>query len=161
MDERDLNFDTVRRRSHTKFRVIDTMGPTTKQTTTKNNSGNNHDSDTRQKFLEKALLEGRVEAKREFELQRTNIFDTLSDSYKRMFGQIVFAKWKTKFLPALILSPYHVPPGVVRTMWMDKYEKVRCLVVGVRYCNIYLISTLYTSVVMFLTLYRNYCRHYS
>lgn len=95
------------------------MGPTTKKKSTDKN-----DDSAKAKKLEKALREGRADAKQEFELQRTEIYDTLSASYKRMFGQIIFAKWKKVYLPALVLSPYSVPPGPVRTMWMEKFEKV-------------------------------------
>jgi hypothetical protein len=77
------------------------------------------------KKLEKTLEDGRADAKKEFEEERMKVFDTLSESYKKMFGQIVFAKWRKESLPALILSPYNVPPGTVRNMWMDKFEKVR------------------------------------
>ena len=96
-----------------------TMVPTTKKKSTDKN-----DDSAIAKKLEKALREGRADAKQEFELQRTEIYDTLSASYKRMFGQIIFAKWKKVYLPALVLSPYSVPPGPVRTMWMEKFEKV-------------------------------------
>ena len=98
------------------------MGPTTK----KKRADTNTDSDAKAKKLEKALREGRADAKMEFESQRSDIYNALSPSYKQMFGQIVFAKWKKIYLPALILSPYSVPPGPVRTMWMDKFEKVTC-----------------------------------
>jgi hypothetical protein len=124
--------------------VPGTMGPTTKPTTTtttttatsstKKIKDKGHDNEARQKLLEKALIEGRAEAKHEFDLQRTSIYETLSNSYQQMFGQIVFAKWKSKYLPALILSPYQVPPGGVRNMWMEKYEKVKIVVVWI---NIY------------------------
>lgn len=81
------------------------------------------------KKLEKALEEGRAEAKREFEEERARVLDSLSESYRNMIGQIVFAKWKKESLPALILSPFSVPPGPVRTLWMNKFEKVRLPVV--------------------------------
>ena len=93
------------------------MGPITKKTSTDSNID-------RKKKLEKALREGRADAKHEFEQQRDEVFQTLSASYQQMFGQIIFAKWKKGYLPALVLSPYSVPPGPVRTMWMEKFEKV-------------------------------------
>lgn len=93
------------------------MGPITKKKSTDSNVD-------RKKKLEKALREGRADAKHEFELQRDEVFQTLSTSYQQMFGQIIFAKWKKSYLPALVLSPYSAPPGPVRTMWMDKFEKV-------------------------------------
>ena len=95
------------------------MGPT--PITKKKSTDSNVD---RKKKLEKALREGRADAKHEFEQQRDEVFQTLSASYQQMFGQIIFAKWKKGYLPALVLSPYSVPPGPVRTMWMDKFEKV-------------------------------------
>jgi hypothetical protein len=90
------------------------MGPSAKMN---NNSGNVQRSD-------KLLKDGREEAKMEFMELRTGVLEALSDSYKRKFGEIVFAKWKKEFLPALILSPFSVPPGPVRTLWMEKFEKV-------------------------------------
>jgi hypothetical protein len=85
-----------------------------------------NDAAQMKKKLEKTLEEGRAEAKREFEAERARIMDALSVSYRNMIGEIVFAKWKKESLPALILSPFSVPPGPVRTLWMNKFEKVRC-----------------------------------
>ena len=102
------------------------MGLTTK----KKSADTNADSSAKAERLEKALSEGRADAKEEFESHRSDIYDVLSASYKQMFGQIIFAKWKKIYLPALVLSPYSVPPGPVRTMWMDKFEKVKC-------CNLF------------------------
>ena len=99
------------------------MGPTT--TTTKKKSTDDDADSVKAKKLEKTLHDGRADAKDEFELQKAEVYNTLSGSYKQMFGQIIFAKWKKMYLPALVLSPYSVPPGLVRTMWMDKFEKVR------------------------------------
>ena len=53
-----------------------------------------HNNEGRQKLLDKALHDGRLEAKHEFDQQKTSIYDTLSSSYKQMFGQIIFAKWR-------------------------------------------------------------------
>jgi hypothetical protein len=91
----------------------------------------NDAAQTKKKKLEKALEEGRAEAKREFEEERARVMDTLSESYRNMIGQIVFAKWKKESLPALILSPFSVPPGPVRTLWMNKFEKVKLSFVAV------------------------------
>jgi hypothetical protein len=90
-----------------------------------NNKSKKKSYSNNQEKLEKALIEGRKEPQQELESQRQTIYNTLAPSYKQMFQTIVFAKWKKVYLPALILSPYSVPPGPVRTSWMERYEKVR------------------------------------
>ena len=80
---------------------------------------------TEENKLENALRQRRADAKYEFELQQTDVYNSLSVSYQQMLGQIILAKWKKVYFPALVLSPYSVPPGQVRKMWMDKFEKVR------------------------------------
>ena len=80
---------------------------------------------TEENKLENALRQRRADAKYEFELQQTDVYNSMSESYQQMLGQIISAKWKKVYFPALVLSPYSVPPGPVRKMWMDKFEKVR------------------------------------
>ena len=87
-------------------------------------SSSGADAAEKKKLLQ-ALAEGRADAQREFEMERARVLDALSPEYRSRIGQIVFAKWKKESLPALILSPYSVPPGPVRTLWMNKFEKVR------------------------------------
>jgi hypothetical protein len=106
------------------------MGPTIKKSAAANDKT---DKSEQKEILAKALHDGREYARKEFEEQRTIIYDTLSPSYKQMFGQIIFAKWKKTYVPALVLSPYCVPPGQVRKMWMDKLEKVRAAIERVEF----------------------------
>jgi hypothetical protein len=75
----------------------------------------------KQRILETA----RRDAKMIFEENRDATLLQLPDRVKRMFGQIGFAKWCRAFVPALVVSPYDVPPGAVRDEWLDAFEKVR------------------------------------
>ena len=61
-------------------------------------------------------------AKEMFEAQRDKVLSRLPDEYKRQFGQLGFHDTQH---PVLIVSPYDVPPGPVRSMWMHQFEAVR------------------------------------
>lgn len=75
---------------------------------------------------QKLLEEAKRDAKKEFEKSREEILKKIPKKYSNMFGSIGFTKWnKGTIIPVLILSPYEVPPGAVRQMWMDMFAKVR------------------------------------
>lgn len=65
----------------------------------------------------------REQAKERFEEESREILAELPTRYRRSFGNIVFHKTR----PALIVSPFDVPPGALRTEWMNEFEKVRWL----------------------------------
>ena len=65
-----------------------------------------------------------LKMKEEFEKTKKEVLDSLPDEVKSKFGQQYFSKWAKSHLPCLVLSPYSVPPGSVRDMWFDMYEKV-------------------------------------
>jgi hypothetical protein len=76
----------------------------------------------------KMLLEGvKKDAKKEFEQEREVILAQLPRKVKDMIGEIGFTKWGKINFPVLILSPYDVPPGEVRDMWREAFERVRSL----------------------------------
>jgi hypothetical protein len=59
-----------------------------------------------------------------FEKERDEILSDIPYSVQDRFGQIFFTKWGTNFMPCLALNPFSVPPGPVRDMWYEMYEKV-------------------------------------
>lgn len=74
----------------------------------------------------KKMLDTNLERKKRiFEEARDMIMADVPDSTKESFGQIYFSKWGKQFLPCLVMNPYSVPPGGVRDMWLDMYDKVR------------------------------------
>ena len=82
--------------------------------------------DTKKK--QKVLQDGKALAKKNFEAKRAEILDMIPDECKNIFGQICFARWQTRLIPVLILSPFDVPPGEARDGWYTKFEKVRIYV---------------------------------
>mmetsp|Transcript_23674 Transcript_23674/g.55871 ORF Transcript_23674/g.55871 Transcript_23674/m.55871 type:complete len:987 (-) Transcript_23674:1196-4156(-) len=78
-----------------------------------------------QKELEKLLEGAREDARRELEDEKEEIFRRVPRNIQGMWGQVGFAKWNKSYLPVLNLSPYDVPPGPVRQMWMEMFEKMR------------------------------------
>lgn len=71
------------------------------------------------------LNSAKKDAKKEFEAYRDGILAKIPKKYKISFGQIGFTKWNKGMVPVLILSPFQVPPGEVRSMWISMFEKVR------------------------------------
>lgn len=65
------------------------------------------------------------EAQLEFENEKKKILQSLPEDYTSWFKVVGFAKWKSKYLPAMVVSPYDVAPGRVRDQWMAMYNKVR------------------------------------
>jgi hypothetical protein len=75
------------------------------------------------------LLEDvREDAKQQFEDDRDVVLASLSPWRKRTFNVIHLALRGEdyQYAPALVLSPYSLPPGDVRNRWLLKYEMVRC-----------------------------------
>lgn len=73
----------------------------------------------------KRLLKlARQDAKTEFEEEKESILSKVPGNIQDLFGQLGFARWNKNFLPALILSPYSVPPGPARNIWLEMYHKV-------------------------------------
>jgi hypothetical protein len=73
------------------------------------------------------LLEGaREDAKADFAATRTEVLARVPEAYKKMFGQVGFAKWGKAVLPALIVSPYDVPmgEGEPREIWLGMLNNV-------------------------------------
>lgn len=62
--------------------------------------------------------------RREFEEERDSILDQVPSYNKKMFNQVGWAKWSKSMLPAMILSPYSVPPGDIRDQWMKMFQNV-------------------------------------
>ncbi|CAJ1961073.1 unnamed protein product [Cylindrotheca closterium] len=71
------------------------------------------------------LTPRQLQMKEKFEKRKQEVLDSLPGEVKSKFGQQFFAKWAKSPLPVLVLSPYNVPPGPVRDMWFDMYEKVK------------------------------------
>jgi hypothetical protein len=65
-----------------------------------------------------------AEKKDLFELGRDDILKDIPNSVKARWGQIFFTKWSKDYLPGLSLSPFSVPPGPARNVWLDMYDKV-------------------------------------
>ena len=64
-------------------------------------------------------------AKEEFEREKQEIFNSVPNSYKDHFNEIVLVKWgKSTVLPGLILNPYDVPPEPVRSDWLKMLKNV-------------------------------------
>jgi hypothetical protein len=78
------------------------------------------------------LLEGaREDAKIDFGMHRKEVLGRVPEDYKKMFGQLGFAKWaKGALLPALIVSPFDVPngDGSPREKWLKMLDNVSALV---------------------------------
>lgn len=73
----------------------------------------------------KRFNESLEEKKRQFEEARDLILAEVPHEVKDRFGKIYFTKWGKQILPCLAMNPYSVPPGSVRDMWLDMYDKVR------------------------------------
>lgn len=72
----------------------------------------------------KLMKEIKEDAKKNFEADRDAVLASLPESFKGSFNQIGFAKWGQKYWPVLVLSPYRIPPGNVRNLWLTKFELV-------------------------------------
>jgi hypothetical protein len=68
-----------------------------------------------------ALRHIRNEARNLFHREKELVLSKLSETYRKSFGAMGFYKEHT----VLVVSPYSVPPGKLRTMWMDKLAEVR------------------------------------
>mmetsp|Transcript_20040 Transcript_20040/g.55306 ORF Transcript_20040/g.55306 Transcript_20040/m.55306 type:complete len:656 (+) Transcript_20040:54-2021(+) len=95
--------------------------PTKKAPEYKDEKRRNKAAVKRKKLLENA----KEEARREVEVDKEEILRLVPPDIQKMWGQVGFAKWNKSYLPALNLCPYDVPPGPVRQMWMDMFEKMR------------------------------------
>ena len=75
----------------------------------------------------KALLQQVADdAKGHFDADRDAVLDMLPPFFKTVFNQIGFGRWGTKHFPVLVLSPYSIPPGDVRELWLQKFDIVGC-----------------------------------
>jgi hypothetical protein len=66
----------------------------------------------------------RAAAKAEFEAKKAEVDEHMPQSYRDMFGQIGFFRWSKTLLPVLILDPFDVPPGEVRILWLEYFDRV-------------------------------------
>jgi hypothetical protein len=64
-----------------------------------------------------------LKRKAEFEKMRDEVLDDIPEATKQWFGKVCFAKWNKVYLPALVLSPFHLPPHVRKT-WFEMFDKV-------------------------------------
>lgn len=62
------------------------------------------------------------------EISRKLTLDEVPESVKERFGQIYFSKWSKQTLPVLVMNPYSVPPGKVREMWVEMFNRVSELI---------------------------------
>lgn len=74
---------------------------------------------------ETALSAAQITKKIAFEKEKERVLDKLPSEVKARFGQQVFAKWGKNMLPCLVMNPFHIPPGPVRSEWLRMYAKVR------------------------------------
>jgi hypothetical protein len=88
-----------------------------------NNDGSSDSPAIRRKRL-RLLQAARADAKADHEALKRRVFASLTDKYKNTFNEIGYAKWGKEELPALVVSPFDVPPGVVRDQWMQAYDNV-------------------------------------
>jgi hypothetical protein len=89
-----------------------------------------HASPSEYIFVDTASIERhmRREARKLFVLERADILMQLPASYKRNFGRVVF--WMKKYpMPVLCVSPYEVPPGTLRGLWVQRFLEVRLMLV--------------------------------
>jgi hypothetical protein len=95
-------------------------------------------------FVTEASIERHMkrQARKLFLLERADVLLQLPSSYKRSFGRIVFLINNNN--PALIVGPYHVPPGPLRLLWMNEFLQVRScfVIINVHFC-VPLIAPLY------------------
>jgi hypothetical protein len=83
-----------------------------------------------------------AEKKDLFEMGRDDILKDVPNSVKARWGQICFTKWSKDYLPCLSLSPFDVPPGPARNVWLDMYDKVStCLPACVYILYVYMCSS--------------------
>jgi hypothetical protein len=61
--------------------------------------------------------------KAEFEKERDKVLEDIPEATKQWFGQVCFAKWNKGYLPALVLSPFHLAPPI-RVDWLEMFDKV-------------------------------------
>jgi hypothetical protein len=64
-----------------------------------------------------------LKRKAEFEKMRDEVLEDIPEATKQWFGKVCFAKWNKGYLPALVLSPFHLPPHV-RETWFEMFDKV-------------------------------------
>lgn len=79
----------------------------------------------------------RKETHQAFTLERADILTQVPIPYKRKFGQIVVVCGVTSTTnqddekqerPALLVSPFDVPPGEIRREWMQAFLQARSVV---------------------------------
>jgi len=64
-------------------------------------------------------------ARKEFEKEVAAVMAQVPKRNQELFQQVGFGKWGKGFLPAMVVSPYSVPPGDIRDQWMKMYQNVR------------------------------------
>ena len=69
---------------------------------------------------ESALEHLRLEARRLFHHEKETVLMKLPEAHRKSFGVMGFYKDHT----VLVVSPYSVPPGNLRTMWLSKLAEV-------------------------------------
>ena len=67
-----------------------------------------------------------ISTKEGFERYRDNLLSRIPEDVKSRFREGGFSKWGRDWLPVLVLGPFDVPPGKVRDMWLNMFEKVSC-----------------------------------
>jgi hypothetical protein len=82
---------------------------------------------THVKFSEEERMKYAAELENEFLKEKEDTLGRLPESYKALFGQLAFCRWKKDpFRPVVVLSPYSVPPqGTMRDQWRTMFENVR------------------------------------
>ena len=81
---------------------------------------------THVEFSEEERMEYAAELENEFLKEKEDTLGRLPESYKALFGQLAFCRWKKDpFRPVVVLSPYSVPPqGPMRDQWRTMFENV-------------------------------------
>jgi len=76
-------------------------------------------------FTEEERRQYAAEVKKDFELDKKKVLDSLDKSYKKLFGKIAFCKWKKDpYRPVVVLSPFSVPPAL-RPTWETMVKNTR------------------------------------
>lgn len=61
-----------------------------------------------------------------FECEKEAVLSKLPEKHRASFGAMGYHKEHT----VLVVSPYSVPPGKLRTMWLAKFAEVRVHITG-------------------------------
>ena len=69
--------------------------------------------------------EEREKRRKRFEEEKEKVLSSIPKKTRKLFREPAFGKWGKEYLPVLILGPYDVAPGTVRTQFMDMMKKVR------------------------------------